>query len=312
MDGVLVIDKPQRLTSHDVVAAARRQLGESRVGHTGTLDPLATGVLSLVLGRATRLARFLGASDKDYDATIRFGLTTDSYDITGNETGRTDTAPSRAEVARALESLRGEYLQMPPAYSAKKVGGRRAYELTRRDEAVALAPAPVLVARADLLDLAGAQARVAITCSAGFYVRAFAHALGELVGTGACLETLRRTRSGEFGLDTAISLAELLDGDRVPQTLIPLERLLPGFPAVNVTDQGRAFVSHGRELGAADYEPIGGSASRKPPRVHRSDPAEAQAEPAEWVRVFDASGVLLALGTPGQAPGSLHPAVVLI
>ena len=186
-DGVLIVDKPQRLTSHDVVAAARRLLGESRIGHTGTLDPLATGVLPLALGRATRLVRFLTASDKDYDATIRFGLTTDSYDITGAETGRTDRVPSRDDLLRALESLRGEYLQTPPAYSAKKVEGRRAYDLARRDQAVALAPAPVRVARAELLDAAGAQARVASTCSAGFYVRSFAHALGEAVGTGACL-----------------------------------------------------------------------------------------------------------------------------
>src|SRR5687767_2147228 len=256
MDGVLVIDKPQGLTSHDVVAAARRLLGERRVGHTGTLDPLATGVLPLVLGRATRLARFLSASDKDYDATIRFGLTTDSYDITGSETSRSDASPSRGAVERALESLRGEYLQMPPAYSAKKVDGRRAYELTRRDEAVALAPAPVRVARADLLELTGAQARVAITCSAGFYVRAFAHTLGELVGTGACLETLRRTRSGEFGLEGAVALSALEVGPRVATALVPIERLLQAFPAVNVTDQGRAFVSHGRELGAADYRVI--------------------------------------------------------
>lgn len=301
MNGVLIVDKPQGLTSHDVVAAARRLLGESHIGHTGTLDPLATGVLPLALGRATRLARFLTASDKDYDATIRFGLTTDSYDITGAETSRTGRVPSRDEILRALESLRGDYLQMPPAYSAKKVDGRRAYDLARRDEAVTLTPAPVRVARADLLDASGAQARVAITCSAGFYVRSFAQALGEAVGTGACLEALRRTRSGEFGLDGAVSLDELQDAGRVAEKVIALDRLLPGFPAVSVTDQGRAFVSHGRELSDVDYA-----------GVRRAGPAEAHADAAQWVRIVDAGGTLLALGTPGQTPGSLHPAVVLI
>src|SRR5882672_11162225 len=122
MDGVLIIDKPQGLTSHDVVAVARRVLGEKRIGHTGTLDPLATGVLPLACGRATRLVRFLTASDKEYDASILFGVTTDTLDITGTETSRSGAAPSREALIDALASLTGEYLQMPPAYSAKKVG----------------------------------------------------------------------------------------------------------------------------------------------------------------------------------------------
>src|SRR5688572_12711921 len=124
MQGVLVVDKPQGLTSHDVVAAARRALGETRIGHTGTLDPLATGVLPLAIGRATRLVRFLAASDKDYHATIRFGMTTDSYDVTGAETGRTDLVPSRAAILDGIQRLTGEYLQSPPAFSAKKVEGQ--------------------------------------------------------------------------------------------------------------------------------------------------------------------------------------------
>ena len=131
IDGVLVLDKPQGLTSHDVVAVARRALGERRIGHTGTLDPLATGVLPLACGRATRLVRFLTASDKDYDATIRFGLTTDSYDVTGTETSRSGRLPERDAVERALATLTGSYLQTPPAFSAKKVAGRRSYDMAR-------------------------------------------------------------------------------------------------------------------------------------------------------------------------------------
>ncbi len=209
MDGVLVIDKPQGLTSHDVVAVARRALRESRIGHTGTLDPLATGVLPLAIGRATRLVRFLTASDKDYIATIRFGATTDSYDVDGEPTSRSDRHPSASELDAAVAALRGRYDQLPPAFSAKKVGGHRAYELARRKEEVTLTPVPVHVARADIEAFDGWSARIALTVSPGFYVRSFAHSLGQSVGTGAYLEALQRTRSGEFRLDEAMTVDEL-------------------------------------------------------------------------------------------------------
>jgi tRNA pseudouridine55 synthase len=292
VDGVLVIDKPQGLTSHDVVATARRALGETRIGHTGTLDPLATGVLPLAVGRATRLVRFLTASDKDYDATIRLGVTTDSYDVTGTETGRTNLVPSRDALLAAIEALTGDYLQTPPAFSAKKTEGRRAYRLARLGQTVTLTPVPVRVSRADLLECAEGCARVTLTCSAGFYVRSFAHALGELAGTGACLEALRRTRSGEFGLDVAISMARLQDVSDAGMSLVALEGLLAHFPAVTLTDRGRAHVSHGRELGPGDY-------------------ADGHGDSA-WVRLLDRTGALVALATPGQTDGSLHPSVVLV
>jgi tRNA pseudouridine55 synthase len=291
MDGVLVVDKAEGLTSHDVVAIARRATGEKRIGHTGTLDPLATGVLPLACGRATRLVRFLAASDKDYDATIRFGLTTDSYDITGEETSRTDAEPPREAVMAAVASLRGEYMQMPPAYSAKKVAGRRAYELARSSQDVTLTAVPVHVSRAELLELRNNRATISMTCSAGFYVRSFAHELGIRVNAGACLESLRRTRSGEFRLSEAIDVDALQDG--ISETdLIPMERLLSGFPSVVLTDEGLARVAHGRELEA-------GHVTAAPP----GDP---------WVRVFDATGRLAALATHGHIRGSLHPAIVLI
>jgi tRNA pseudouridine55 synthase len=292
MDGVLVIDKPQGLTSHDVVAAARRAIGDSRVGHTGTLDPLATGVLPLAVGQATRLVRFLTASDKDYVATIRFGMTTDSYDITGTETGRTDAVPPLNAITEAVRQLTGEYLQMPPAFSAKKVDGRRAYRLAREDRPVALTAVPVRVSRAEVVSADGPCAIVTLTCSAGFYVRSFAYSLGELTGSGACLEALRRTRSGEFDAGVALPMDRLQDPASVGGSLIPLERVLHRFPAVTLTDRGRGYVSHGRELDPADL----------------SGPVTA----AEWTRLFDSTGSLVALATPGRAPGSLHPSVVLI
>ena len=288
MDGVLVIDKPRGLTSHDVVAVARRALGERRIGHTGTLDPLATGVLPLACGRATRLVRFLTASDKEYEATIRFGLTTDTYDITGTATSCSGLEPDRDAVMRGLAALTGSYLQMPPAYSAKKVGGRRAYQMARDEQEVTLTPAPVTVSRAELELLSGATARVRVTCSAGFYVRTFAHSLGDLVGTGACLEALRRTRSGDFTLADAVSLELLVPGSADAfKAVMPMERLLPSLPAVMVTDDGRNRVAHGQEI-------------------------EGTAEASGWVRVTDREGRLLAMARTGSRPGFLHPAVVLI
>src|SRR5688572_9348231 len=170
MDGVLVIDKPEGLTSHDVVAVARRALGEKRVGHTGTLDPLATGVLPLACGRATRLVRFLTGSDKDYDATIRFGLTTDSFDITGEETSHSGAVPSRQTVLDAMDRLRGDYMQTPPAYYVMKVGGRRYYDFARSDEQLVLTPVPLHVSRAELTEFTDGRATVGLTSSAGFYV----------------------------------------------------------------------------------------------------------------------------------------------
>jgi tRNA pseudouridine55 synthase len=275
------------MTSHDVVAVARRALGERRIGHTGTLDPLATGVLVLACGRATRLVRFLAASEKEYHATIRFGMTTDSYDVTGSETSRSDRRPDREAVVRALQSLTGSYLQTPPAFSAKKVGGRRAYSMARLEQAVELAPAPVTVMRVDLETFTGDTAQVRLLCSPGFYVRSFAHALGELTGTGACLEALRRARSGEFTTDQAVAVDQLSSGAVSPTGVIPMAALLTALPAVTVTEAVKNRVVHGQWIDAAP-------------------------DPPEWVRLIDADGRLIAIARPGPRPGSLHPAVVLI
>ena len=306
MDGVLVIDKPEGLTSHDVVVAARRLFGEKRIGHTGTLDPLATGVLPLACGRATRLVRFLSAAEKEYEATVLFGVTTDTLDVTGEEISRSGRAPSRDTLVTALRSFEGEQLQVPPAYSAKKVAGRRAYELARRDEPVALDPVRVRVSRIELLEDGNDRCRIRLTCSAGFYVRALVRDLGERCDTGATLEALRRTRSGDFTLDEAIDLDTLgpvrdrtNPESRVPNpgmetALIPMERLLPGFPAVTVTAEGLTRVSHGQHVRPVDLT------------------GDAPVEAAEWVRLLDSSGALVGLGTPQRLSGFLHPEVVLI
>jgi len=299
VDGVLVVDKTQGLTSHDVVAVARRCTRESHIGHTGTLDPLATGVLPLACGRATRLIRFLTSSDKDYDADIRFGLATDTFDVTGTETSRSGSIPSRVDIECAIESLRGEYLQVPPPFSAKKIAGERAYAMARRRENVTLAPVPVRVTRANLLSIDGATARIELTCSAGFYVRAFAHRLGEITGTGACLDALRRTRSGDFDLRHAVTVEQLQHPGEWRDALMPLERLLPAFPATTLTPEGRQRVSHGQEVLDVHVQ------------AHSALAAGEGSRP-EWVRLVDTDGNLLALATTGKSGDSLHPAVVLI
>jgi tRNA pseudouridine55 synthase len=255
--------------------------------------------LALACGRATRLVRFLMSSDKEYVASVRFGMTTDTYDMAGAEVARADRVPLRTAIEEALGPLRGSYAQVPPPFSAKKVAGERAYARARRDEVVALAAVPVRVTRAELLDYGDGVARVAITCSAGFYVRSFAHELGRAVGTGACLAGLRRTRSGDFTLDDAVQLEDLGSTARVLERWIPLDRLLPAFPAVRLLEQGVSRVLHGQEVLPAHAS------------EGREWPTGGDTGVEHWVRLTDAKGRLLALATPGKAVNSLHPAVVL-
>jgi tRNA pseudouridine55 synthase len=247
MDGLLVVDKPSGPTSHDVVARMRRALRERRIGHTGTLDPMATGVLLLVVGKATRLAKFLNASDKSYEAVVRFGFATDTADAQGRPLGPvSDRAmPSREAIETALDPFRGTFLQQPPAFSAKKINGQRSYKLARdarlkpsRSEdpvhpadpalpALPALPAPVSVttSRLEIVAIEADTVTLRVDCSAGFYVRSLAHDLGERLGVGAHLAALRRTRTGDFGLDRALALdAAQSDPQRAAGALVPLDR----------------------------------------------------------------------------------------
>jgi len=309
--GVLVVDKPSGITSHDVVAVARRALGERGIGHTGTLDPMATGVLPLAIGKATRLVRFLSGSDKDYDAVIRFGRATDTYDATGTTTAESPMRPTRTAVEFGLLALSGTYGQMPPSYSAKKVDGRRAYAMARRDQPVELKAVPVTVSRAVLTAFDDDTASVSITSSAGFYVRSFAHELGRMLGCGACLEALRRTRSGEFTLAAAAPFELIAGGQgldagarmsRIAELMVPPGALLQSLPAVRVTAEGLDWVAHGRDLG--------------PPQTLRAavvrDASWLEEGPESWVRLLDEAGHLVALATRRPASPLLHPSVVLI
>ncbi len=296
--GVLVVDKPPGPTSHDIVAAVRRHCRGAKVGHTGTLDPFATGVLPLVIGYATRLARYLGGSDKEYRAVIRLGRATDTHDETGQvvfEAPAGARMPGESELTALLSAFLGTWAQTPPAFSAKLSDGVRAYEEARRGRPVSLAPVQVTVSEIEVLGIEGPLATVRLVTSAGFYVRAFAHDIGSRLGVGACLSALRRTRSGDFRIEEAIGLATVVEPG-LERHLVPLEALLPGFPAVVLTAEGLDRVGHGRELGPVHY--AGQLAAR-----HASPGGRP-------VRLLAPDGRLAALGEM-VAGGVLHPAVVL-
>jgi len=295
--GVLVIDKPSGISSHDVVAVVRRAFRGLKVGHTGTLDPFATGVLPLIIGRATRLAQFFVTVDKEYEAGIRLGRATDSYDLTGTVTFEAPpdaSRPSEAHIRAALASFLGPLMQVPPAFSAKMSDGVRAYERARQGAEVALRPSAVSLDRLNVLGIVGDLVQVRLTCSSGFYVRSLAHDLGVKLGTGAHLASLRRLRSGAFGIDDALTLDAVVDRKGQELPMIGLERLLPGIPGVVLNQAGVEYVTHGRDITPAQV----------------CDPAGAPGWPAE-VRLLGPDGALLAVATAQDGP-VLHPAVVLV
>jgi len=210
MNAVLVLDKPADFTSHDVVNRVRRITGERSVGHLGTLDPMATGVLPLVLGRFTRLAQFFNDSSKVYEGEIRFGFSTDTYDAEGEPVGPISVAqPTMAEIESHLPPLTGRILQLPPIYSAKKINGVAAYKLARKDKPVEMKPVEVEVHRFEIQSVCEDRARFVASVSAGTYIRSLAHDLGQALGCGAHLSELRRTQAGEFNLSHAVTLDDL-------------------------------------------------------------------------------------------------------
>lgn len=254
MDGVLVIDKPSGMTSFDVVQRARRALKVKKVGHTGTLDPMATGVLPLCLGEATKIAQFITESTKAYEATIQLGATTDTLDADGRILEERPVPPMSAErLEQALEAFRGTFLQTPPMYSAVKVAGRRLYELARAGKEVERAAREVTVHELVLRDFSATQVRLSVRCSKGFFVRSLAAQLGEALGCGAHLAALRRTHSGPFSLADAVPLAAILE---TPQSagprMLSMERALADLEAVTVSALDAVRVRHG---GAVEVAP---------------------------------------------------------
>jgi len=316
VDGIFVIDKPAGVTSHDVVARVRKIIGERRVGHTGTLDPFATGVLVMLVGRATRLAQFLSRAEKKYQAVIRLGYGTDTGDVTGkrlddaekNVTMETRKARRihREDIESALASLRGEIEQTPPMYSAKKIAGRKLYEFARRGEEVERRAVRVTVHSFEAVVHDGAVLKqnddgtldltVLVVCSAGTYVRSLAEALGELLGVGAHLASLRRTRAGRLKIENAVTLDqlnELAQSGSIAQALIPPNAALSDLPLVQLSADEVRGTLHGIDM------QIDGEVTK-------------QLSGSQPVRMSDANGQLIAVGVYDHSRRILHPSVVIL
>lgn len=293
MDGAIVVDKPSEWTSHDVVNKIRRWAGTRKVGHLGTLDPSATGVLPLVVGRATRLAQFYTRADKTYEGTIHFGYATDTYDAEGEPAGEVrDVAITAAELEPVLDRFRGQFAQTPPPVSAKKIGGRKAYELVRKNLPVELKPVDVEVYELTLLRLEGCEARVRVHCSSGTYLRSIAHDVGQALGCGAHLSSLRRTQAGDFKIEDAHTMEELgqLSSEgRFEEAMIPAARLLPEFPSEHVDEITAGQIRNGRTFRVSPFH---------------IDTME------RYVKALNSHGDLIAIGE-AKLPHVYHPVLVL-
>ncbi len=291
LNAVLVVDKPAGWTSHDVVGKARRILGERSIGHLGTLDPMATGVLPLVTGRMTRLAQFYTASEKAYEGTIRLGVTTDTYDCDGEPVGaHLKIQVTLEEIRAAAAAFLGRIQQVPPPFSAKKVQGVPAYKLARRKQEVELQPVEVEIKEFQVLTLRGDVVEFRCRVSSGTYVRSVAHELGQKLGVGAHLASLQRTAVGEFVIaqsHTLDQIAEAYAQGELEELCVHPRRVLPEIPSVTATEEDVAKIRHGRTVNL--------------PEMSRS----------RWVKVFAGQSELICLAS--RVAGTLfHPKVVLI
>jgi len=285
MDGLLVVDKPSGMSSHDAVARARRALREKRIGHTGTLDPLATGVLVLCVGSATRLSEYLLGEDKAYEGLIKLGERTDTDDAEGRVIDTRPVPPLTDQDLRALESrFTGEIAQVPPQFSAIQKDGQRAYALARNGQAVALTPRHItiyalrlaIVHRQEMPGSGVSWLAFSVRCSAGTYIRALARDIGEVLGCGAHVASLRRTAVGPFSLANAVALSDLEEAARAGQvTLLPMDRALANWPAVTLDEQTARRLKQGQRIALPDL----------------------RAQPAAKVRVYDANGCFFAVAS---------------
>jgi len=309
-DGALVIDKPRGKTSHDVVDAVRHLAGFRQIGHLGTLDPLATGVLVLLLGRATRLVQFYNGRRKRYSAGFRFGFATDTYDSDGQAQGP-DAAPAldRTILEKLASESVGRFEQMPPIFSAKKVKGRPAYELARKKQPVELKAVAVELFEYTLTGIEGRVARFVIECSSGTYIRSLAHEMGRKLGCGAHLAEITRTAVGEFSLEQAIKLEELAEASRAGKfadCLIRLENLLPNFPRVNVLPVVERRVRHGTKFNVQVSQIQPGRVELPPGATFELDAGESR---PPRLRVFSQQDKLVAIAE-ALVPRTYQPIVV--
>lgn len=251
--GLMLVDKPVGPTSHKIVSIVRKGTGVRKVGHAGTLDPRASGVLVLCLGPATRLSEFLSSASKRYEAVIRFGTSTETYDAEGDAVRITGAAPTEEEIRSILPDFTGEIEQTPPPYSAIKIQGKKAYELARKGENVELDPRTITIYNLDLIDYTAPDLMLTIECSAGTYIRSLAHDLGEQLNTGAHLANLRRVKSGPFTIDECVSLSQLelsISSGDWGQYVRPAVEALPELPTVKLADAALEDIRNGRRIPA--------------------------------------------------------------
>jgi tRNA pseudouridine55 synthase len=301
VDGVLIIDKPEGLTSHDVVNRVRRMLGTKKVGHTGTLDPFATGVLVLLVGKATRLAQFIDKDEKEYIATVAFGYSTDTGDRTGERQGEEETGRrgdvSAEMIARVLREFRGQIKQVPPMYSAKKVAGKKLYELARKGEEIERKPVAVNISKLEIdgeLHRSDSDADVLhlnliVRCSAGTYIRSLAEDVGIAVGVGAHLKELRRTYAGRFALEQAVTLEQLERSDDPASLLLPISAAVEHLPEFRLAEKRVTATLNGMSTRVSSDERLTG----------------------EFVRMTSPNGELIAVGKFDTEENSVRPSVVL-
>ena len=248
LNGIILVDKPSDWTSHDVVGKLRGILHERRIGHSGTLDPMATGLLVVFVGRATRAVEFAEADSKEYIAGLRLGVSTDTQDITGNTLKSSNSLPSRAELEQALGAFKGEISQIPPMYSAIKVGGKKLYELARRGESVERKPRKITI---DMLDIIGendGDYLLDIVCSKGTYIRTLCNDIGDSLGCGGCMSSLRRVKAGAFSIEQAYTIDEIqaaANNGELAASLISVDRLFSAYPALTVSDTSEKKLCNG-------------------------------------------------------------------
>ena len=235
MDGIVIVDKPQDWTSQDVTARLRRVFQTRRIGHGGTLDPMATGVLPVFVGRATRGVEFFEHAEKTYETVLRLGLTTDTEDITGTVLAETPVSVTEEQLEKTLEAFRGEIMQTPPMYSALKVNGQKLCDLARKGKTVERQPRPITIHELTLLEQGENTLRLRVRCSKGTYIRTLCKDIGEALGCGGCMEALRRVQAGEYSITEAVPLQELLDTESPGNYLRDVDTMFRNYPAVTLT-----------------------------------------------------------------------------
>lgn len=235
MDGIVIVDKPQGWTSQDVTARLRRVFGTRRIGHGGTLDPMATGVLPVFVGRATRAVEFFEHAEKTYETVLRFGITTDTEDMTGTVLTEENVSFTEEQLQETLAAFRGEILQVPPMYSALKVNGQKLCDLARKGKTVARQPRPITIHELTLVERGENTLRLRVRCSKGTYIRTLCKDIGEKLGCGGCMESLRRVAAGEYTIDEAVPLQTLLDTEEPEKYLRDVDTMFRNYPAVTLT-----------------------------------------------------------------------------